>query len=46
MKALVSSKAFLASVVVVLGIGAIALVVSRRVDLSARDTYKSASVRL
>jgi hypothetical protein len=46
MKALFSSRAFLASVVVVLGIGAIAMVASWNVDLSSRDTYKTQSVRL
>ncbi|MGH7013612.1 MAG: hypothetical protein ACREEL_05560 [Stellaceae bacterium] len=46
MRALLASKAFVAGVVVALGIGAVALVVSWTVDLSARDTYKTASVRL
>ncbi len=45
-KALFSSRAFLASVIVALVIGALAMGVSWRVDLSARDTYKSDSVRL
>lgn len=46
MRALLASKAFIAGVVVALGIGAIALVVSWSVDLTARDTYKTQSVRL
>jgi hypothetical protein len=46
MKALFTSRAFLAGVVVALLIGAAAMVASYSVDLSARDTYKTASVRL
>jgi len=46
MKALLASKAFIAGVVVALGIGALAMVVSWRVDLSARDTFKTQDVRL
>jgi hypothetical protein len=46
MKALFSSRAFLAGVVVALGIGVIAMIASRSVDLTARDTYKTQSVRL
>lgn len=46
MKTLLASKAFVASVVVALGIGIVALAVSWTVDLSARDTYKTQSVRL
>ncbi|GEM_PF-6624571 len=46
MRALLASKAFIAGVIVALGIGVVALIVSVTVDLSARDTYKTASVRL
>jgi hypothetical protein len=46
MKALLASKAFIAGVVVALGIGALAMVVSGTVDPSARDTYKMQDVRL
>ena len=46
MKALLSSRAFLAGVVVALVIGAVAMAVSRSVDLTARDTYRTQSVRL
>ncbi|HYL48061.1 MAG TPA: hypothetical protein VET84_01730 [Stellaceae bacterium] len=46
MSALLASKAFLAGVVVALGIGIVACVVSWSVDLSARATYTTASVRL
>ncbi|MDE2167662.1 MAG: hypothetical protein KGJ66_15160 [Alphaproteobacteria bacterium] len=46
MKALFASKAFVASVIVALGIGAVAVIASWTVDLSARDTYKTQSVRL
>ena len=46
MRTLLASKAFVAGVVVALGIGAIALVVSLSVDLTARDTYTTQSVRL
>jgi hypothetical protein len=46
MKALLASKAFIAGVVVALGIGAVAMVVSWTVDLSARDTFKTQDVRL
>jgi hypothetical protein len=46
MKALLTSKAFLIGIIVALGIGAVAMVVSYTVDLSARSTYKTASVRL
>lgn len=46
MKALMESRAFLASIVVALGLGAVALIVSNFVDLSAQDTYKTSSVRL
>ncbi len=46
MKALLVSKAFIVGVVVTLGIGAIAFVVSLSVDLTARDTYRVQSVRL
>ena len=46
MKALLASKAFIAGVVVALGIGAVAMVVSWNVDLSARNTFKTQSVRL
>jgi len=46
MKALFTSRAFIAGVIVALGIGAVALIVSHSVDLSARDTYKTQDVRL
>lgn len=46
MRALLASKAFVAGVVVALGIGAVALAVSLSVDLTARDTYATQSVRL
>lgn len=46
MKALLASKAFIAGVVVALGIGVLAMIASWTVDLSARDTYKMQSVRL
>ncbi|MGB8182176.1 MAG: hypothetical protein WCF13_07390 [Stellaceae bacterium] len=46
MRTLFASKSFLAGVVVALGIGIIACVASWSVDLSARDTYTTASVRL
>jgi len=46
MRALLASKSFLAGVVVALGIGIVACIVSWSVDLSARDTYATASVRL
>jgi hypothetical protein len=46
MRTLLASKAFLAGMVVALGIGIVACVVSWSGDLSARDTYTTASVRL
>ncbi|MBU6507557.1 MAG: hypothetical protein KGI92_07800 [Alphaproteobacteria bacterium] len=46
MRALLASKAFIAGVVVALGIGVVACVVSWSVDLTARDTYRTQSVRL
>ena len=46
MSALLRSKAFYAGIVCALVVGAIAMGVSRAVDLSARDAYKTASVRL
>jgi hypothetical protein len=46
MKALLTSKAFYAGIVCALAIGAIAMTVAYTVDLSARDAYKTASVRL
>lgn len=46
MRVLLASKAFVAGVVVALGIGAVAVVVSLSVDLTARDTYTTQSVRL
>jgi hypothetical protein len=46
MRALFTSRAFLAGVVVAIGVGVLAMVVSVSVDLSARDAYKTQSVRL
>lgn len=46
MRALLVSKAFLAAVVVALGIAAVTAAVSATIDRSARDTYKIAGVRL
>lgn len=46
MRALLASKAFIAGVIVALGIGVVAYVVSWSVDLTARDTYRTQSVRL
>jgi hypothetical protein len=46
MRALFTSRAFLAGVAVAIGIGVLAMVVSVSVDLSARDIYKTQSVRL
>ena len=46
MRTLFASKSFLAGVIVALGIGIVACVVSWSVDLSARATYTTASVRL
>ncbi len=46
MKDLLSSRAFYAGILFALIVAAIAMAVSRSVDLSARDAYKTASVRL
>jgi hypothetical protein len=46
MKALMESRAFIAGVLVALGLGIVALAISNMVDLSAKDTYKTESVRL
>ena len=46
MRALLRSKAFYASIVCALAVGAIAMGVSRSLDFSARDAYKMSSVRL
>ena len=46
MRALLASKAFVAGVVVAIGIGVVAMVMSLSVDLTARDTYTAQSVRL
>lgn len=46
MRALLASKAFVTGVVVALGIGVVAWAVSLSVDLTARDTYTTQSVRL
>ncbi len=46
MRALLASKAFVVGVVVAIGIGVVAMVMSLSVDLTARDTYTTQSVRL
>ncbi|HYL33412.1 MAG TPA: hypothetical protein VEU53_09755 [Stellaceae bacterium] len=46
MRSLLASKSFRAGVIVALGIGIVACVVSWSIDLSAHDTYTTASVRL
>lgn len=46
MKALFASKAFIAAVVIALGIGTVAMISSWTVDLSSRDAYNAPSVRL
>jgi hypothetical protein len=46
MIALLTGRAFLVGIVAALGIGVLALLASQTVDLSARDTYKTTSVRL
>ncbi len=46
MRDLMTSKAFYAGILCALVVGAIAMAVSRTVDLSARSAYKTESVRL
>jgi hypothetical protein len=46
MKALLTNKAFYAGIICALLVGAVAMGVSRGLDLSARDAYKTANVRL